>query len=166
MSHITPNGGQLRWAIKDSFIDYVRRGGGTIELRDGALEFDGAFVFPRRADDARMEEGRPRGTAAFGGSVQFQAHGGMLDVVIGAPRVIFGATRSRLVITDVDGDAIELATLELGEAVERENVIEWERVMPKLTSDGADTFFGVYPAYMELDPIRLRLDSSPDVAPQ
>lgn len=149
--------GELRWAVKGSFLDYVRSNGGTITLLGDASEEDGEYVFPRTVDGVQFDGETPRGTAKFGGGVRFEAHGGMLDVMISEPSIEFRERDARLVALDVDGDPIEYAILEVGGPLERDDVLEWIGVTTKLSNDGADAFFGVYPAYLELDPISFRL---------
>lgn len=149
--------GELRWAVKASFLDYVRANGGSIDLEGGASEADGEFVFPRGVDGLQIDGDRPRGSAKFVGGVRFTAHGGMLDVVIAEPRIEFRERDARLIANDVDGDEIEYAILEVGGPLERDDVLEWVAVTTRLSSDGADAFFGVYPAWIELDPVSFRL---------
>lgn len=149
--------GELRWNVKASFVAYVRGSSGRIETSCGAREEDGEFVFDRGVDGLQIDDGTPRGVAKFSGAVRFTAHGGLLDLRIADPRIEFGPHLASLAVTGTDGGALELATLDVGGALERDGVLEWIGVLPMLTPDGAAAFNGVYPAYSELDAMSFRL---------
>lgn len=154
---IEGNGG-LRWGVKDSFIDYVRRSGGSVEASEGVEASDDGFVFPRTADDAVLDPVSPTGVACFGGRLRFRAHAGHLDVVLGEPEVHFGDHGASLHVHDLHCDLVELATLQLGGAFRRDDgALDWVAVPVTLTSAGADTFGGAYPAYTEFEPLSLSL---------
>jgi hypothetical protein len=68
----------LSWAIKDSFLAYVRRSAGTITLVAPARPGDSGFEFPQLHPATG-------GQLSFGGGVACSAHGGMLDVVFAEP---------------------------------------------------------------------------------
>lgn len=92
---------KLIWPIKSSFVGYVRSSGGTVDL-DGASETEDGFVFP----------GNPETQLTFRGSVHFQAHGGMLDVIVGDPEfVIDGATGTLSVTTNANAARTTIARL-------------------------------------------------------
>lgn len=149
--------GELRWVVKASFVGYVRSSAGTIELSGGAREEEGEFVFERGVDGLQIDGGVPRGTARFIGTIRFAAHGGMLDLAIVDPRIEFGPHLATLVITGPDDAPIELATLDMGGALERDGVLEWIGVLPMLSAEGSAAFNGVYPAYSELDAMSFEL---------
>lgn len=149
--------GELRWAVKASFVEYVRSNGGQIELAGGARDEDGEFAFPRGVDGLQFDGELPRGTAKFTGSVRFTAHGGMLDLTIANPEIVFSTHAATLIADDGDGDAVELATLDVGGPLERDDVLEWIGVTPTLTADGASSFNNVYPTYSDLDPASFEL---------
>lgn len=75
--------GALHWAVRPSFVAYVRDMGGEVEVVAPASEQDGEFVFPSDGE-------------GFAGTVRFTAHGGMLAVTIDRPRIDDG----RLTVAD------------------------------------------------------------------
>ncbi|HKU12655.1 MAG TPA: HtaA domain-containing protein [Sinomonas sp.] len=93
---------KLIWPIRRSFVGYVRGSEGTVELGGGATEIEEGFVF----------QGVPGESLAFAGSVRFQAHGGMLDVMIGDPAfAIEGEAGTLSVATAPDGARTTVARL-------------------------------------------------------
>lgn len=158
--------GDLRWSVKGSFLDYVRRSGGTITTSPEVETIEGEFVFPRIDDEAVVDAVSPTGTARFGGTVRFEAHGGMLDLVLGWPEIAFRDHEATLRVRDEDDEPVDLATLQLGGAFQRDDgVLDWVGVQAALTADGASAFNNVYPAYTELDALSLSLAPGDGVPP-
>lgn len=80
----------LTWGVKASFRGYVAAAGGTTATAGGATaDAEGAFVFPAAADSdlALAADGTLAGAGRFTGEVRFEAHGGMLKVVLADPAV-------------------------------------------------------------------------------
>ncbi|MGO2110611.1 MAG: HtaA domain-containing protein [Pseudoclavibacter sp.] len=149
--------GELRWAVKASFVGYIRSSGGAIEVLGGARDDDGEFVFARATDGVQFDGDAPRGAAKFAGSVRFTAHGGMLDLTIADPEIAFGPHGASLFVRGGDGLAVELATLDVGGPLERDSVLEWIGVTPTLTDAGSTTFNGAYPSGSDLDALSFQL---------
>ncbi|KAB1646864.1 HtaA domain-containing protein [Pseudoclavibacter endophyticus] len=149
--------GELRWVVKASFAAYVRSSEGRIEVSGGAREDDGEYVFPRGVDGVQVDGELPRGIAKFTGAVRFIAHGGMLDVTIASPELVFQGDVQTLVAANGAGEPIVLATLDVGGPLERDDVLEWIGVTPTLTSAGSAAFNNVYPAQSDLDPLSFQL---------
>jgi hypothetical protein len=138
--------GRLRWAVKESFIDYVRGlSDGAIETFDGCEADDGVFVF---AGEAAGD-----GAFSFAGGIQFTGFAGMLDVRLVDPMIegdgvdktltaLVGpkSIAARVAIATVDG----AGPLRAGEP--------WTAT-PKLTFEGVHVFGDVYQVGTELAPL-------------
>ncbi|MFC3068577.1 HtaA domain-containing protein [Phenylobacterium soli] len=134
----------LEWGVKQSFCNYVRMAGGSIETAAGAEAVEGGFRFP-----AAPGEGR------FQGEVRFDAHGGMLAVRLADPAVEIGPGRAVLSIADLSagGRRVEIATLDLAAA---STEADGARLIPAaLTLDGSFVLGDHYPPGTALDPLRL-----------
>lgn len=117
----------LRWGIKASLLDYIRRSGGDITVEGGAaIDNDGRFVF---ADG--KTEGR------YIGQVRLRAHDGMLDWTIIDPAIRDGCLWS---VPDPD-HPVALAEI-------RENAV-------LLAPAGAEMFSFMYGPGTVLDPLEL-----------
>lgn len=139
--------GELRWAVKDSFLRYVRViAAGTVECTGTQESPDGAFVWPLQAvvrdADALVLE--------FEGSVRFVAHGGFLDVDLAAPALRLGAESSELSIATPTGRVV-IATVADGDGAPS------GLLTPRLTAEGGALFGGVYPADTEFAPLMARV---------
>jgi hypothetical protein len=140
--------GRLRWAVKESFIDYVRGlPDGMIETFDGCEADDGVFSFAGgSAGD---------GGLSFIGGIRFTGFAGMLDV--------------RLVDPMIEGDGVDktLTALVGPKSIAARAVIatiagagplsarERWTVTPKLTFEGVRIFGDVYQVGTELAPLVL-----------
>lgn len=138
--------GRLRWAVKESFIGYVRGlPDGTIETFDGCDAVDDAFVFPgESAGDCGL---------LFSGGIQFKGFAGMLDVRLVDP-VIEGdgpdRTLSALVGPKSIAARVAIATIEGAEPRRADQ--PWAAT-PKLTFEGVRIFGDVYQVGTELAPL-------------
>ncbi|MFT4051485.1 MAG: HtaA domain-containing protein [Microbacterium sp.] len=140
-------GGELRWAVKDSFLRYVRViAAGTVTVSGGAGEHaEGGFFWPlreaRRDDDDLVLE--------FAGSVRFTAHAGFLDVELRDPQLRLGGALSALSVAAEAGEGrLTIATL-VGEG--------GDALVPRLTEAGVPVFGDVYPAGTEFAPLTARV---------
>lgn len=146
--------GRLTWGVKQSFRGYVEMSGGTTTAGGGAArDAEGAFEFQAlpEGDLAVGADGRLAGATRFAGEVAFEAHGGMLRVVLGDPAV--EATEAGVVLTCADstGRRVEVAKLEAATA-EADGTL----VLPaKITLDGMMLLGDHYPPGTPLDPVRL-----------
>jgi hypothetical protein len=109
----------LRWGVKQSLREYIRSNGGSIEVGGGALLDGDDVVFPA---DAAIPGG-------YTGFVRFQAHGGMMDWRLAAPRLEDDGTR--LTLERRNGSRVVFAALADGEV--------------RLAVDGALLLEGFYP---------------------
>lgn len=165
--------GHLDWGVKASFRSYVTGpvGSGTITVADDAsVNGDGTFSFPDAAGTADHE-----GDAldlAFGGAVQFVAHGGALDLTIGDVRVtragatgalVADVTSRSLATGDFDSyPDIVFATLSFA-AIDADTVGDdttYAGVPASLTAAGSIAFADFYPAGTALDPLTIVTNTS------
>lgn len=149
----------LGWGVKESFRGYVEAMGGTIAL-SGPVEraADGVFVFAPEGEAALPSdaEGRPQGEARFKGEVRFDAHGGMLRVMVADPAVSLEPTGGSLTVADpwAAGKRMQIAKLDTTAA----RVEGAELVLPAATTiDGMQLLGDHYPPGTALDPVRLKL---------
>ncbi len=144
--------GRLRWAVKDSFIGYIRGlEDGAIETFDGCELDDGAFHFP--GESAEDEE------LLFSGGVHFTGFAGMLDVRLVDPVIEFNGTDVK--VTALVGPAsiaarVPLATIEGAEPYRPGDT--WTAT-PRLTFEGVRILGDVYQVGAEL--AELTIDPEP-----
>ncbi|MFT4259358.1 HtaA domain-containing protein [Microbacterium sp.] len=149
------SGGELRWAVKDSFIRYVRViAAGTTQLDDGAAEAaDGAFTWPLASasrDDGQLD-------LRFSGSVRFTAHGGYLDVDLRDPWLLLSGDSGSLSISPAGGDGrLVIATMNPSAEAAADDAL-----VPLLTAAGAELFGSVYATGTAFAPLTasIRLNS-------
>ena len=140
----------VSWAIKASFLAYVRRSSGTITVVAPARSGDNGFEFP-------LIRPATRGELVFSGGVAFTAHGGMLDVLVAEPVVAGDPGELALSV----GDHRDPSNAALRRCIARLEVAAPHPTMavvalrPRLTDEGSALFGGVYPAGSELDPLLL-----------
>src|SRR5699024_11102774 len=104
------------------------------------------YVFPQRTG-GNVTAFSQKGTATFGGAVQFSGHGGVLDLTFANPTIKFEHSKPSTLVVDVDGKATELATLNATQAkrtVLADGTFTWSGVKPELTASGAKAFQGFY----------------------
>lgn len=149
----------LSWGVKESFRSYVEAMGGTVALSEGVeRDAEGAFVFAPAGEAALATDagGRPQGEAQFAGEVRFDAHGGMLKVVVAAPAVTLEPAGGSLTVADpwAPGKRMQIAKLDIAAA----QVEGAELVLPAAaTIDGMQLLGDHYPPGTALDPVRLKL---------
>ncbi|MDT9593718.1 HtaA domain-containing protein [Nocardioides zeae] len=162
----TPSGAPphgLRWGVKASFVEYVRRSpGGKGSVSDGAVPVGATEVLYALAPTP--PEAPAPGSArawAFLGDVRFAGHGGMMFVRLAAPWVEVGPTGALLSIEDPHGaegaPRVPLAELTLREQVSAEaradGVELWTSDDVRLTAQGAALFNDVYAPGETMDPL-------------
>ncbi|MCU1480403.1 MAG: hypothetical protein JWQ19_1189 [Subtercola sp.] len=144
---------ELHWAIKSSFVAYVRgMPDGRVVLGGGAREEGGVFVFPQAGDgENRAAEATPSET--FTGTVLFEGHDGLMRVEFRDPAIV--EVDGRTVLTLADSAApdarLTFATLDLGPGIHSPR----PGTHVALTPDGADLFFGPYEEGTPFDDLRL-----------
>jgi hypothetical protein len=147
---------KLTWGVKASFRGYVEAAGGTIKVSDGASQNDeGAIVFTAMpgGDLNIAMDGTATGAMRFQGSVNFQAHGGMLNSTLAEIGV--EAEDGELFITVLEAPMNEgrcaVAKLTLLEAGDDGAVC----LKSEITMDGMYQIADNYPPGTELDPVTL-----------
>ena len=118
----------LTWGVKASLRSYILQTGGEITVYDGAELRGGVIRFPAVPDQP----------GAFRGTVHFVAHGGMLNWRISDPQLDIQSG----LLTVADSHSRRFAIAEIV-----------DRASPRLTSDGATFFEGLYQAGAVLDPL-------------
>ena len=145
----------LRWAVRESLLRYVTViAGGTCTVDGEAVEGeDGVFTFPLRGAVQEGDDWR----LSFSGSVRFEAHHGLMDVLIRDPEVVVGPERGVLA-THTSGDEL-LALVALDEAAPSDDgeALVWEAVPTQLASAAVALFGTVYPAGTGMAPIAIRV---------
>ncbi|WP_208322583.1 HtaA domain-containing protein [Salinibacterium sp. ZJ454] len=136
----------LRWAVKESFIDYIRGlEDGTIETFDGCESVDGAFVFPgvSAAD----------GGLLFTGGVRFTGFSGMLDVRLVDPMIEGdGPDKTLSALVGVPSIAARVAIATIEGAKPRHAGHRWAAT-PRITFEGVRIFGDVYQTGTDLAPL-------------
>ena len=94
------------------------------------------------------------GELTFTGGVAFLAHGGLLDITLAEPVLVFGARGALLTIADMTrrggGTRLVIAELTGGPHMLADETIA---LVPLLTDNGAALFGGVYPPGEAMDPL-------------
>jgi hypothetical protein len=157
----------LRWGIKSSFIDYVRRmPDGRGWVGDGATPIGSHEIVyaPEVADRGAAEDGGGARSWTFRGDVRFSGHAGMLFVQVAAPVLtlldgVDGA--ARLTVANPAGPAgperLPLVTLRLSREPAPDGIEVWSGTDVRLTESGTALFDDVYPAGEPFEPLSVRL---------
>ncbi len=159
----------LEWGFKESFRGYIDGSiaNGEWTVADGATYATPSFGFA--ATDGRVDPRAPNGSVAFGGSVRFTGHGGILDTTIANPVLVLRGAEPALLLLDVsgptmEGDVVEVTatpfvTIDLGgrDLTPVAGVVTIEDAPTALTADG-EAAFPNYPAGEEFDPVTITLD--------
>jgi hypothetical protein len=159
----------LRWGIKTSFVDYVRRmPDGKGWLGDGALPVGSHEVLfaPHEAGSRPTQDGTVERFWAFRGDVRFSGHAGMLFVQVASPILTEIGGAAHLTVANPPGtdgpERLHLVTLRL----ERESVPDgfevWRGTDVRLTEAGTALFNDVYPAGEPLEPLTVLLPTLGD----
>lgn len=136
----------LTWAVKHSFVDYVRRFG-EIRLSADVVEGPMGFVFPAAPPASVGDEFVLR----FKGRVDFTAHAGLLSASVIDPEVTFTGDTGQLTtatltaIGDV-GDRLILAQIDMPPET-------FDRYPARLSVQGTMFFDFRYPTGEDLAPI-------------
>ncbi|WP_052337035.1 HtaA domain-containing protein [Nocardioides alkalitolerans] len=159
---LPPHG--LRWGIKTSFIDYVRRmPGGRGTVGEGATpvgSHEMLFALDAAPPPAEATAGAVRAWA-FRGDVRFTGHGGMLFVRVANPWVVLGADEAVLSIEDPyqtpDAPRLPLVTMRLRSdpAAEADGLEAWFSTEVRLTPEGVELFNDVYQVGEAFEPVAI-----------
>ena len=156
---------ELAWGFSESFRAYVSGSiaNGEWQVLDGAAYETPAFRF---TGSGAVEPASGEGEIAFGGTVRFVGHGGILDTTLADPRLVMLDDRTAQLVLDVTG------TTQAGVAVAAEGVVfadvdlsaatrtaeQGQLVITgapaTLTATGAEAF-GTYPPGEALGPITI-----------
>ena len=138
--------GRLRWAVKESFIDYVRGlSDGTIETFNGCEAEDGIFVF--------AGESAGDGVLSFAGGIQFTGFAGMLDVRLVDPMIEGDGVDKTLTALVGPKSIAARAAIATIEGAEPLRAGETWTGHPRLTFEGVRIFGDVYEVGTELAPL-------------
>lgn len=169
----TVRGGSTDWAVKASFSAYVEGivGGGTITTSDGATRnADGSFDFT--PGSGTYSPTKAKVNATFGGTVHYEAHGGILRVTLSDPRISYKGDSGTLYAdaistvpfgpnagTEHTYPNVGLATLDLSGVtpVDDGSTLTVAGIPATLTEAGMPVFGEIYPAGTALDPISFEL---------
>jgi hypothetical protein len=154
----------MAWSIKASFLSYLSQTGDAhSSISDGAaFTSSGEYYFPLHSQDDFDAE-TLTGRVKFQGKLQFTAHMGMLNVVIGNPVVVFEKGSAQLFIdrTDYAGARSRqqpLVLIDAGEPVADGDALMWRYAPTSLAPEALDLFGGVYRTGEAFDPITLRIE--------
>lgn len=156
------SGATLTWGVKDAFRSYVTGSIGKGAIATSNVSGSGPWTWSGGTGTFNTTD--TVGRAAFAGSVQFTAHGGVLDVTISNPRVQVSSATSATLVADVRTaektySGIALATLRLGDGTSSTTAgkVSWSGVPATLTAAAAPAFEGFYTAGTALDPVSFTL---------
>ncbi|MYQ85702.1 MULTISPECIES: HtaA domain-containing protein [unclassified Streptomyces] len=168
--------GTLEWGVKESFRKYLASSfsGGKITVKDGAVQAPGNGVFTF-ADGKGTYDTATHGTdTAFGGGVNFYAHGGVLDITLSDVKLATTGTGGAITVdvTTPKGtrDDVRFADLDLS-AVKpgrgEGGAMVFKDIPATLTKAGSEAFDGQYKEGDALDPATLSVKavSAPTTEP-
>lgn len=153
----------LRWGIKGSFVDYVRRmPDGKGSVGEGATPVGtGDLFYEYDAAASSAGENAGRQVWAFRGDVRFSGHFGMLFVRIAHPRVEVDGSRAVLTIEDPQAregaPRVPLVTARLERIATDDGSVVWGADDVALTADGVTLFNDVYAEGEPFDPLVVQL---------
>jgi hypothetical protein len=154
----------LRWGIKGSFVEYVRRmPDGKGWVGDGAVPISEHEILyaPERAGWRPTTEGDGERFWAFRGDVRFSGHAGMLFVRVAAPVLTVRGVAAELTVaapSDADrAERIPLVTLHLEQQPAPEGVELWQGTEVRLTKAGTELFDDVYPSGESFEPLTVTM---------
>ncbi|MFB7187585.1 HtaA domain-containing protein [Streptomyces sp. NPDC056230] len=156
--------GTLEWGVKESFRKYLASSfsGGRITVKDGATQApdNGVFTF---ADGKGTYDTATHGTdTAFGGGVNFYAHGGVLDITLSDVKLATTRTGGTITVDvttpegtrdDVAFAALDLSAVKPGQGAG--GAMVFKDIPATLTKAGSEAFNGQYKEGDALDPATL-----------
>lgn len=156
--------GTLEWGVKESFRKYLASSfsGGRITVEDGAAQApdNGVFTF---ADGKGTYDTATHGTdTAFGGGVNFYAHGGVLDITLSDVKLATTRTGGTITVDvttpegtrdDVAFAALDLSAVKPGQGAG--GAMVFKDIPATLTKAGSEAFNGQYKEGDALDPATL-----------
>ncbi|MDQ7909339.1 HtaA domain-containing protein [Phytohabitans sp. ZYX-F-186] len=152
----------LRWGIKASFIEYLRRmPGGRASASDGAVPVGTNEIFFAFDPAVRPPAEHGQAAWAFRGDVRFSGHFGLLFVRVAAPWIVLDAGSAVLTIAPPhereDAPRVPLVTATLERAGRHAGTEAWTSTSVRLTSAGAEIFNDVYPEGEPFAPLTVQV---------
>jgi hypothetical protein len=135
----------LSWEVKGSFRDYVIGVGGMIELTAPASDCGPTYRFPLAPSPELPGLDEP-GLMKYSGAVRFNAHQGLMDLVIEDPWIHRAGGLTRLSIAanatqpGAAGNRLVIADLGTVSPTRSGRIRVWACVPAKLTTEGASAF--------------------------
>ncbi|MFI5746097.1 HtaA domain-containing protein [Streptomyces sp. NPDC051644] len=156
--------GTLEWGVKESFRKYLASSfsGGKITVKDGATQApdNGVFTF---VNGKGTYDTATHGTdTAFGGGVNFYAHGGVLDITLSDVKLSTTGTGGAITVdvatpegtrNDVAFAALDLSAVKPGQGAG--GAMVFKDIPATLTKAGSEAFNGQYKEGDALDPATL-----------
>ncbi|MGW0781501.1 HtaA domain-containing protein [Streptomyces sp. NPDC002913] len=153
--------GTLDWGFKESFRRYIG-GAGTITVKDGATQAAGNGVFTFGNGKGTYDTTTHGTDTAFDGSVNFNAHGGVLDITLSDVKVSTSGTTGAITVDlktpqgtedDVAFAELDLSGVRPGQG--DGGAMVFKDIPSKLTKAGSAAFNGMYAEGEALDPATL-----------
>lgn len=159
------NRGFLRWRVKDSLREYIQAiEDGTEQVSGGALEEDGAFVWPASPADSPASDS----ILKFCGRLDISAYRGILAICFEDPWITFGETIQLSVVDSLnrksDAPRVVVAHLRPREASPAGNLAGMTDVTATLARTGVRIFNDNYPAGTELAPLSYTVSAASETA--
>ncbi|MBE7701661.1 HtaA domain-containing protein [Oerskovia sp. Sa1BUA8] len=166
------NGATLSWGVSDPFRAYIAGpiAKGSVST-SGVRDNGSSYTWSGGKGSFNTDLGK--GRTAFGGSVQFTGHAGILDLKISNPRVQVDGSTGTLVVdvvsSDMEGNkstsnGVAFASLNLaGKKSTSGSTITWTGAPATLTASGAKAFAGFYEAGTALAPVTFSFPIGGDV---
>ncbi|MFE7361192.1 HtaA domain-containing protein [[Kitasatospora] papulosa] len=153
--------GTLDWGFKESFRRYIG-GAGTITVKDGATQAAGNGIFTFGNGRGTYDTATHGTDTAFDGSVNFSAHGGVLDITLSDVKVSTSGTSGAVTVdlktpqgteNDVEFAELDLSAVRPGQG--EGGAMVFKDIPSKLTKAGSAAFNGMYAEGEALDPATL-----------
>ncbi|MFE4688959.1 HtaA domain-containing protein [Streptomyces sp. NPDC056749] len=153
--------GTLDWGFKESFRRYIG-GAGTITVKDGATQAAGNGIFTFGNGRGTYDTATHGTVTAFDGSVNFGAHGGVLDITLSDVKVSTSGTSGAITVdlktpqgteNDVALAELDLSAVRPGQG--EGGAMVFKDIPSKLTKAGSAAFNGMYAEGESLDPATL-----------
>lgn len=157
------SGASLSWGVKSAFRTYI-----TGPIANGTVSANGVTdtgsTFRWTGGTGKFNTEANQGRVAFGGSVNFSGHGGILDLTLSNVRVQVTSASTGSLIADVSStdmagtkssqSGVTVASLSLaGTKSTSGSTVTWTNASASLTAAGAKAFAGSYVAGEALDSV-------------
>ncbi|WP_152031006.1 HtaA domain-containing protein [Agromyces aureus] len=154
--------GSLDWGVSSSFRAYITgvNANGSIAVGGGASSNGSSFRFVQSGSS--FSPITTTGSADYAGTVRFTGHNGALDLSFSNPTLVAKGVGSAALVVSVNGDRVELASVDLGSATRSivDGATRFASAPVTLSSAGAAAFQGYYGAGQSLDPLTVVIGSA------